>query len=182
MNYQDVITMKSNLDKVNFIEGANAKFVYAVAKNKSRLESIIKVMNKIIEPSAEITKYREETDKINLEFAEKDPDGTVGYVSHPLYGRAYRKIVGDGNPKSEHGKKIAALKEKYAKEIKEHEAKLKTYNDLCETDLPEDEFRKHMIDFEIVPDGLHPAGMSGCLAFIKDEEKEPKPKEPKSKK
>jgi hypothetical protein len=165
--------MKNNLDKVNFIEGADAKFGYAVARNKARAESIIRAMDKTREPSNELNEYRKELDKINLKYAQKDPDGTVGYVmlnSHGGSVRAYRKIVGDGNPDSEHGKEIAALKVEYSAVIKEFEAKTKTYEELLNKDIPEDDFRKLIIDLEIVPAGLHPDAMSGCLEFIKEQE------------
>ncbi len=172
MTYKDVIEMRNNLDQVNHIEGADAKFVYAVAKNKRRLDQIIKDLNKMIEPSDEIIKYREEVDKINQEFAEKDPDGTVGYIFDAQFGRMYRKVIGNGNPLSPYSKKIEALKKTYKKDIDEHEKKEKAYKQLLKEELPEEEYRKYMIDLDIVPAGLHPLGMSGCLEFIKDTEKE----------
>jgi hypothetical protein len=173
MTYNDLIEMRNNLDQVNNIEGANAKFVYAVAKNKRRLDQIIKDLDKMIEPTEELTEYRKAIEKINQEFAEKDLDGTVGYTFDPKYGRMYRKIVGIGNPESAYSRKIEKLKEKYKNAIDEHEKKVKSYTDLLKEDVPEDEYRKHMIDLDIVPNGLNPVGMSGCLEFIKDSEPEP---------
>ena len=38
MTYRDIVKAKTNLDRVNFIEGADPKFLYAVAKNKAKLE------------------------------------------------------------------------------------------------------------------------------------------------
>jgi hypothetical protein len=168
MTYEDVIKMRSNLAKVNFIQNADAKFVYAVAKNLRRLDQIVKDLNKIIEPSDDIVKYREKIGKINLQYAERDSDGSVGYLSDPVYGRVYRKIVGDGNPTSDHGKAMEKLEEEYAVVIDEHKGKVKAYEAMLKEDLPEGEFRKHMIDLEIVPAGLNPEAMRGCLEFIKE--------------
>ena len=171
MTYRDVLVMKSNLDQVNFIQGADARFVYAVAKNKARLESIIKVMSKMIDPGEGIVKFRDESDALNQEFAERDPDGTVGYINLTSHGstvRAYRKIIGDGNSGSDHGKRLNELKEMYKADLEKHEVKIKTYNMLLDTELPEEEYRRHMIDLEIIPAGLHPLGMSGCLEFIRE--------------
>lgn len=170
MIYREVIKMKANLDKVNFIEGADPKFGYAVARNKAKAESIIRAMDKTREPSEGIQKYREELDKLNLKYAEKDTDGSVGYVTINTpsgSSRAFRKIIGDGNPGSEYGKALEALKKKYQKDIDEHEAKLKTYTQLLDKEVPAEDFRMLMIDLDIVPKGLNPAGHDGCLEFIK---------------
>lgn len=164
--------MKANLDKVNFIEGANPKFVYAVAKNKDKCEQTIKAMTKMIEPSEGFKNYKEEADKLNEKYAEKDMDGTVGYVNHPVYGRAYRKIVGEGNPNSDHGKDMITLEEKYKKEIKEQKEKIKIYENHLAEEVTGDDYRWRMIDEEIIPAGLHPQGMSGCLEFINNKEEE----------
>lgn len=49
MTYKEVLEMKANLDKVNFIEDADPKFVYAVAKKMAimELEDLDRVMNYI---------------------------------------------------------------------------------------------------------------------------------------
>lgn len=177
MKYGDVPKMKANLDKVNFIENANHKFGYAVAKNKEKCEQIIKTMNKLIEPSEALTEYREKADKINTKYAEKDADGTVGYVNHPTFGRSYRKLIGEGNPTSEYSKAMAALDLEYDAAIKEHKAKVKIYTEHLEEEVSGDDNRWRMIDESLIPDGLNPAGHDGCLPFIKEEE-EPVKEEP----
>ena len=171
MTYLEVIEMRDNLNKVNYIEGANARFLYAVAINKAKLEVIIKAMNIVVEPTPDILFYQKELDRINLRYAEKDQDGTVGYVIHPTFGRAFRKIVGDGNASSPYMKEVASLKETFSEEIARQEAKNRTYKDLLKMDLPAEEFQPLKIDLEIVPAGLHPLGMQGCISFIKESSK-----------
>lgn len=180
MTYRDVIVMRRNLDQVNPLEGTNAKFLYAVSKNKAKLDSIIKHLDNTKKPSDEMVKYWEKLDEINKKFAETDESGTVLYTNISVEGqtrKAYKKVVGEGNPDSKYTKEIEKLKEKFRADLDKYEAAIKKYNELLEEEVEEfktGEKRFHMIDLEIVPSGLNPLAMDGCLPFIKDQEdKEP---------
>ena len=176
MTYQELIIQKNNLDRINFIADADPRFLYAVSKNKARLESIVKLVNKMVEQGEAITEYRKELDTITKEFAEKDADGTIAYLTikdnSGSEQKAYKKVIGEGNASSAYSKKVEKLKDKYKSDLDEYEARIKSFNTLLETEVPEDEYRKFMIDIEIVPKGLHPLAMDGCYPFIKEVEED----------
>ena len=176
MTYRDILIMKNNLDLVNTIEGTNPKFLYAVSRNKARIESIIKTLDTIKKPSEKMLEFWQKLDDINKKYAETDDKGTVLYATITLDGqnkRAYKKVIGEGNPTSLYTKEVDKLKEKYKGEIDKYEADVKSYNEMLDNEVPDGDYRKFWIDFDIVPAGLNPKAMDGCLPFIKelDEEK-----------
>ena len=175
MTYGELLEKRRKLDSVNFIPDANNKFVYAVARNKDKMDSIKKSLEKMIKPDDAYVKYQEELDVINRKYAIKDPDGTISFVTIQTkqgVQRGYKKLVGEGNPESDFEKDIKKLKEKYKKEIEEQEAKEKIYDKRLEEEIPEDDYRIFFIDADIIPDGLHPVGMEGCLHFTREPEEE----------
>jgi hypothetical protein len=173
MTYKEAINMRKNLDSVNQVNGASARFLYAVSRNKDHLDSVIKHLNKTVEASKDIQEYRKEIEKINLKHSLKDEDGSVQYTNIPMPNgmqrRAFKKIVGEGNPESEYEKEVAKLEKKFDKQISEHEAKIKKYEEMLDSDIPDGDLRLFMIDLDIVPDGLHPKAMDGIMPFIKEE-------------
>jgi predicted AlkP superfamily phosphohydrolase/phosphomutase len=173
MTYKEAVTMRKNLDAVNQVAGTSARFLYAVSRNKDHLDSVIKHLNKTVEASKDIQEYRKEIEKINLKHSLKDEDGSVQYTNVPMPNgmqrRAFKKIVGEGNPDSEYEKEVAKLEKKFDKQISEHEARIKKYEEMLDSDIPADDLRLFMIDLDIVPDGLHPRAMDGIIPFIKEE-------------
>jgi len=175
--YRDVLIMRDNLDQVNQIDGTDPKFLYAVSRNKSRLDSIIKHLNNIKKPSDEMTAFWKDLDEINKNYAEVDDTGTVLYVNVQFDGRAqkgYKKVIGEGNPDSPYTKEVNELKAKNQDEIDKYEASVKQYNTMLDEEVPEEDYRKFMIDFSIVPKGLHPRAMDGCLVFVREVPQEEK--------
>jgi len=191
MTYREVLIMRKNLDEVNPIEGVNVKFLYAVSKNKEKLDSIIKHLDGLKKPSDEINEFWKKLDELNTKYAEVDETGTVVYSTAMVNGeprKAYKKVIGEGNPDSKYTKEVEKLREKHKKAIDAYEEAIRRYNTMLDNELEEDgcdkgTYRKHMIDLDIVPAGLHPKAMDGCLPFIKDEElAETKPPDDKTKK
>lgn len=190
MTYRDILTQERNLGFVNQIDGSNPRFGYGVSRNKDHISSITKHLSKEREPSKEITEYWEELDKLNTKYAEIDDTGTVIYVTVDLGGgqsqRGFKKVIGEGNPLSKYSQELEKLKKSHKAALDAHEAKMKAYNEMLDDELPEGEYRKFMIDLDIVPAGLHQKAMDGCYPFIKEvpedqEEKSEEPKKPKSK-
>lgn len=171
MTYRDILIMRNNLEQVNPIEGTNPKFLYAVSRNKARLDSIIKHLDGIKKPSEEIEEFWKKLDEINKKHAETDETGTVQYITAQIDGvmkKAYKKVIGEGNPESKYTKEVDKLKLKYQDAVDKYEGKIKNYNKMLDEELPEGDYRIFWIDFEIVPAGLNPRGMDGCLPFIKE--------------
>ena len=186
MTYRDVIIQRNNLEMVNSLEGTNPKFTYAVSKNKRFLDSIIKLLDEIKKPSEKIEEYWRKLDEINKKHAETDESGTVLYTTITVDGqprKAYKKVVGEGNPDSKYTKETEKLKKEFQADIDKYEKQVKAYNEMLDNELPEGELRVHWIDLEIVPAGLNQKGMDGCLPFIKDtDQPEEKPAEEKESK
>lgn len=184
MTYGELLEKRKKLDSVNFIEKAHHSFVYAVARNKDKMDSIKKSLEKMIAYDTGYEDYLKALDEINRKYAVKDSDGTISFVTISTgkgVQRGYKKLVGEGNPDSPYEKDIKALKDKYKKEISEQEAKEKIYETRLDEEIPADDYRIFFIDHDIIPDGLHPVGMEGCLHFIKEPEEEKKEPEKKSK-
>lgn len=173
--------MRNNLEFIDPIKDANPKFLYAVAKMKARLDSIIKILDNMRKPSEKIQEYWKELDDINRKYAEIDESGTVIYTTTVIDGqtrKAYKKVIGEGNPESKYTKDVDKLKEKYKEDIDVYETSIKKYNTMLDEEPPKDELRLHMIDIDIVPAGLSQRAMDGCLLFIRDNPAaEPEPKE-----
>ena len=172
ITYKEAITMRKNLDMVNQVAGSSARFLYAVSRNKDHLDSVIKHLNKTVEQTKEIQEYRKEIEKINLKYALRGEDGSVEYTNVPMPNgmqrRAFKKIIGEGNPMSPYEMEVTELEKKYDQQISEHEAKIKKYDELLDSEIPDGDLRLFMIDLDIVPDGLHPRAMDGIIPFIKE--------------
>jgi hypothetical protein len=170
MLYGEILKMRRNLEQVNFIQTANSKFLYAVARNKAKCDSIIKTLNTMIEPTQGIKDYRKELDELNRKYAERDVKGTIEYVyvqnSRGGQDQMYRKIVGEGNPESEYEKTLEILTAKYKDVISEHDFKIEKYNDHLRTEVSKEDSNFLQIEFKDIPSGLHPAAMDGCIPFI----------------
>lgn len=175
MTYKDIIIMRRNLDFVEQTKEADPKFLYAVSKMKRRADSIIETLNSIKKPSEKIEEYWKKFDELNKKFAEKDDTGTVIYTTIPVGGqqrKAFKKVIGEGNPNSNYEHECDALKDEYKNDIDIQESKNKKYNEMLDVVVPKDEFRLHMIDIDIVPNGIHPLAMDGIIWFIKEDEQE----------
>ena len=184
MTYRDILIMRMNLDQVNAIDGTNPRFTYAVSRNKARLDSIIKHLDGIKKPSEDIEEFWRKLDEINKAHAETDESGTVQYTNIQIDGqikKAYKKVVGEGNPDSKYTKAVDKLREKYKAQIEQYEDQVKAYNKILDDEVPDDDFRKFMIDLDIVPAGLNPRAMDGCFPFIKEIEQDEEPAEKESK-
>lgn len=170
ITYKEAITMRKNLDSINQVNGASARFLYAVSRNKDHLDSVIKHLNKTVEATKEIQEYRKEIEKINLKYALRDDDGSVQYTNIPMPNgmqrRAFKKIVGEGNPTSFYEQEVTELEKRFDADIKDHEGKIRKYEELLDTEIPDDDLRLFMIDLDIIPDGLHPKAMDAIIHFI----------------
>ena len=170
MKYRDVLIMRSNLDHVNTTEGS-AKFLYVVCKNKARLDTVIRDLDSLRKPSEAIEEFWRKLDEINKIFAATDESGTVEYTSVNVNGeikKAYKKVIGEGNPESPYSKEVDKLREKFQTDIDKFEDGAKRYNKMLDEEVIEGDFRIFWIDFDIVPDGLNVKAMDGCLPFIKE--------------
>ena len=156
MTYGELIDKRKKLNSVNFIETANSKFVYAVARNKDKMDSLIKSLNNMRKPSDEYIKYQEELDVVNRKHALKEADGTIAFVTiNTPQGiqRGFKKLIGEGNPESVYEKDLSALKARHKEAIKEQEAKERAYEDRLDAEIPADDYRIFFIDADIIPDG-----------------------------
>lgn len=162
--------IKDFKDKDKYIP--SGKFLYAVAKNISKLESIQKTLQKVIEEKAEFKKFLEERDQVNKQFAIKDDDGQPKLKETFFNGQMQMSYVIDGidSPESPYSTKVTALKKKYKAEIEERDKQIDRYNELIKS---ESEFVPFMISIDEVPLGL-PAETWKSLFYIIKEEKEEK--------
>ena len=170
MTYGELVIKRKQLDMVNYIATASGDFIYAVARNKQEMDPIVKATEKIKEHSTEYEKYIEELGVVNRKFALKEEDGTIAYVSYidRILGpqRGFKKIVGEGNPESDYEIAIDKLNKKFSEAIKDQKVRDKKYEDYLKQEVPKNEYKSFMIKIDLIPDGLHPVGMEGCMHFI----------------
>ena len=146
-----------------------AKFTYAVKKNKDRIASEIKAMEK--EPGAEFKKYQEELDVLYKEYAEKDAMGkpkTEAFMLTPTQkGRRYI-LPGKDDPESKYTKALVKLQKKHKAAIEAQEKKEEEYQEFLKENT---EWKPFMIDLDIVPEDIHQLIMDKIIWMIKDVKK-----------
>ena len=117
--------------------------------------------------------YLKSTDELNKKHAVRDAEGTIEYISvtgnngRPM--QAYKKIVGEGKEGSDYELDLVKLRKKYKETLDQADEKQKAYREHLNNIVPENDLKLLMIDLDIVPNGLHPKAMDGCIHFIKDD-------------
>lgn len=171
MIYREVLIARENLNHVNAIDSADPKFLYAVSRNKAHLDSVIKHLDSIKKASDTMNEFWQKLDEINKKYADRDESGTVQYTAVNVGGevkKAYKKVIGEGNPDSAYTKEVDDLRKKYQGEIDKYDAGIKRYNEMLDIEVPDGDLRVFMIDFNIIPKGLNPRAMDGCLYFTRE--------------
>jgi phenylalanyl-tRNA synthetase alpha subunit len=175
MIYRDLLIMRDNLDLINVINDVDPMFLYAVSRNKLKINEIIKSIDSIKKPSEKIEEFWRKVNEINMKYAEADESGNIQYINTQIEGQlrqAFKKIIGMENPNSDYSKEINNLKKEYQEEIDNYDQQIKNYNTMLEKEISKEDFHMFMIDLEIVPKGLHPKAMDGCFPFINEVKQE----------
>lgn len=172
MTNAECILMLRGLREVN-APSMNMKFNYAVSKNIRKLESLEKGFRSLVKMKPDYMEFMDEKEETNKKFAEKDESGEPKKKvvnQHEGRGQWAYVVPGDGDPKSEYSKAMLKLSEKYKKAIDGRSEQIKEYNTFMEDQV--DDFSLHMIDLDIVPDGLSRPAMDAVFFMIKDSEEE----------
>jgi len=130
------------------------KFAYTIIKNKEKLEEEIKMLEEVVKPSDEFSKY--ETERIELceLHCEKDEKGEA-IVEDDKY-----KIIDEDKFDGE----LESLKQSYIEHITEREAQIKDYNTMLDDEMEMD-FAK--VNFEELPTDISTAQLES-IEFMLD--------------
>jgi hypothetical protein len=172
MTNAECILMLRGLREVN-APSMNMKFNYAISKNIRKLESLEKSFRELIQMKDDYLKFMDEKEELNKKFAEKDENGEPKKKivnQHGGQGQWAYVVPGDGDPKSEYSKAMLKLSEKHKDAIDDRSAQIKEYNAFMEDDVVD--FNLHMIDLDIVPDGLSRGAMDAVYFMVKEPEEE----------
>ena len=148
-----------------------AKFTYAVKKNKDRLVSEIRAMEKAKEPAEDFKVYQKELDELYKEHAEKDALGNPKTEAFMLTitkkGRKYI-LPGKDDSESDYTKALIKLQKKHKEAIETQEKREEEYQEFLKE---ETEWEPFMIDLETVPEDIHQSIMDRIIFMIKDKTK-----------
>jgi len=180
MKNAECILMLRGLREVNAPQ-MSMKFNYAISKNIKKLESMEKEFRNLVEMKEDYLKFMDEKEEINKQFAEKDEDGEPKKKvvnEHQGRGQLAYVVPGDGDPKSEYSKAMIKLSEKRKEAIDNRSEQIKEYNAFMEDEAVN--LNLHMIDLDIVPDGLSRDAMDAVYFMVKEPEEEKPIKEQKN--
>lgn len=136
MFHSDVLILKNKLINVTGLTGFNTKI--AIRRNIARIEIAIKPLVDEEKEISEIVKeYREEYNEINKKLSEGKMKATiVGNQRVEVYDVPDAKKI-------QQKEELDALEEKYKKEVKEYETKIKAFQEFLKT--TESSFKPIMI-------------------------------------
>lgn len=128
MTKKQIIELYQSLYKLGNLKGV--KFCYAVSKNISMIESEIKTLEKVLEPSEDYQKFDKERIELAKKYSKKQENGEpVVEIKNGL-----QQFVLEN--KEEFEKEIEALREKHKEAIDKKEEQIKEYNKLLEEETP----------------------------------------------
>jgi hypothetical protein len=153
MKKRELYDLYEGLNNVAELKGV--KFAYAVNKNKSKILSELKVLEKSAEASEEYKGYEKERIALCEEHAEKDKDGKANIVSG-----AY-----DIKDRATFDKALDALKETHKKALDDHANHVKDFEVLLET---ESEVEIHKIKLEEVPQEISVKQLENISLIIQE--------------
>jgi hypothetical protein len=138
---QQVIEKDRALEEAGSINSAG-QFAMNIGLNRFILDPLVKMLQKLQEPSQEFVKFNSELEKINKEFGNLKIDGSIQYYTLP-----------DENIEA-YNKKADPLKKKFKKAIDQREKQLLEYEETLKAPANGGEAVKlHQIPKEL-PDGL----------------------------
>ena len=147
-----------------------AKFTYAVTKNKRRVNTEIKDMEKAKEPSKEFKAYTEAQEEINRKYADKDARGnpkTEQRLVSATRKQTFYIIPDIDDPNSKHSKETEKLEKKHKEEIDIQSEKEEAYHKFLEEKT---EWKPFMINLDDVPDEIPQRVMERIYFMIRETE------------
>ena len=147
-----------------------AKFTYAATKNKRRVNTEIKDMEKAKEPSKEFKEYQDAQEEINRKYADKDSRGnpkTEQRLVSATRKQTFYIIPDIENPNSKHSKETEKLEKKHKEVIDIQSEKEEAYRKFLED---ETEWKPFMINLEDVPDEIPQRVMERIYFMIRETE------------
>jgi histidyl-tRNA synthetase len=131
MKKQDLYSFQRGLNMTRF---EHPRCTYAVNKNKRQVKEIIEDMEKAVEPSEKMKEFTKEREELAKKFCVKDEKGNpqlkkLPDPNNPGQMQMIYDIPGQNDEKSAYRKALAKVEKTYEKEIKEHEEKVRKYNE-----------------------------------------------------
>lgn len=130
MTKNDLYSFMRGLKQSKF---EHPRVTYAVNKNKRLIDVIIKDMEKAVELSEEMKKFTTEREELAKKYSVLDEKGAPKIIrvpgANPGEVQMVYDIVGQNDPSSDYRKALAKLDKKFDGTIKEHEEKVRKYNE-----------------------------------------------------
>ena len=159
--------LKDVKDKSDYIP--SVKFLYAVTRNKQRLEKIVEDLKSTIKEAPEYKLYQEEREKLNVKHAQKDQSGEAKKETVMISGEMRQRYVIDGfaDENSSYNKEFRKLKEKFKDAIEQMDKKFESYNKMLDEECKD--YIPYMIDESELPKGLSPQAFEALIDCIREE-------------
>lgn len=136
MKRRELYMFMQSLNNLGNLKGV--KFAYSIIKNKKKIEEEIKILEEVVKPSDEFSKYEAERIELCELHCEKDDKG------EPVVEDDKYKIIDE----SKFDKELETLKESYNTYITEREDQIKDYNKMLDDEIEMD-FAK--VNFDELP-------------------------------
>jgi len=134
----------------------NRKLAFAIAKNKSHIEHIVKALDEVRKPAEEYREFESKRYDVVKEYGKRDKEGNLKIINGIEY-----EI--DPKKRKEFDEKVEALKEEYKEVIERTETQVKEYADVLDEKVEVD---LHFINEDLLPEEITPAEIEGLSHFI----------------
>jgi len=168
---QEVIDLQQAIANVGNLSGA--KFVYAMARNSSKIDPLSKALSQTLD----FTKEYKEYDGKRVELAKRHAKIKDGKPEIRPMADNPRKLEYVIENQENFDKELEALKKQYKSAIDVADKQIEDFNSLLKS---ESDFIPYMITKEEIPLNITAAQLTGIFKLVKEEEEVKK--EPKSKK
>lgn len=130
MKKQDLYSFQRGLNMAKF---EHPRCTYAVNKNKRQVKAIIEDMEKAVEPGEKMKEFTKEREDLAKKHCVKDEKGhpKLTRLPDPNTGgtQMIYDIPGQNDESSKYRKDLAKVEKKFDEAIKEHEEKVRKYNE-----------------------------------------------------
>lgn len=160
---REIVNIYNSLDFLDDLSGS--KFLFALDINVSRMENVIKSLNKSIKPSEKYTDFEIKKQNINIKYSLKDKNKEP--VKKKIENSQYRYMI-DPELIEEYQKEMENLLKDYEQVINDRNKQLKEYKELLDTE--NDFFVPHEIPTSYLPENITWEQYKVIRSLIKKEE------------
>jgi len=150
---------------INCANLTGAKFVYAVNRNRKKLEPSIESLDKAREFSEAYQEFDDARIALCEEFADLDKDGKPKKVITNPITQSYQFVVNEKAVEFEKAFGKLKVSKKHKEAVEARDKQLKEVEDLLEE---KEKVELHLVDLDKVPDEITSDQMAGIFEIIKE--------------